>query len=453
VGAFVVVAHWRWWVPLIAVATWMLSSRSVSRWTSAVLDDMIEITGMDRRRAAYLRSVLTGRAAAKEIRLFGLLDWLRDSYVATWQRTMAAVSRNRAHRLRGTMPPLALVMAVTAGMFALLTWDVWSGRIQAAVLVTTVQGILALSAFGPQGDNQSSMTRTSATLAQLANYRSELGLPFFPESTVVGPAGSGEGDAVVIRLTDVTFGYPGAAGPVLEHLNLVIPAGQSVAIVGLNGAGKSTLIKLLCGLYVPDSGTVHIDGLDPARDRQVRQRIAVIFQDFIRYHISARANVEAGAGWHPLDSGMLERLAAEAGLDHVLAGLERGWDTVLSAEYDGGTDLSGGQWQRFALARALAGVSRGAGLLVLDEPTSALDVRAEVALFERLLELDHPVTTILVSHRLSSVRHADRVVVLGCDVDGGARVMEDGTHTDLLAADGRYAHMFRLQAARFETVR
>lgn len=449
IGAFVVVAGWRWWVPVITVIAWGVVSRAVSRWNSARFDDLIEVTGMDRRRAGYLRSVLSGRGAAKEIRLFGLLDWLRDSYVATWQQTMAAVSVNRARRLRGLTIPLLLVLAVTAGGFALLARDTWTGRIDTAVLVTMVQALLALSAFGPCGDAQTSFGRTTATLSQLAAYRTDLGLPAFPPRPVVATAATqrgGGGRPVALRLDDVTFTYPGGTAPVLEHLDLSVPAGQSVAVVGVNGAGKSTLIKLLCGLYPVDGGSVRIDGRDPGTDPIARSRVSVIFQDFIRYAVSARDNIAAGAGWREIEERQLQRLASDAGIDDLL---DRGWDTILSAEYAGGTDLSGGQWQRIALARALAGVTAGAGLLVLDEPTAALDVRAEAALFDRLLGLSRGVTTILVSHRLSSVRHADRIVVLGAESGGGARVIEDGTHAELLAAQGEYAQMFRLQASRF----
>lgn len=450
IGAFIVVARWRWWVPLVAIVAWLVLSRSVSRWNSAVFDEMLETTGVNRRRTAYLRSVLIGRAAAKEIRLFGLVDWVRDTYVANWRGTMAAVSKNRAERVRDTFLPLGVVVVISGGLVTLLSWDAWSGRIGIAVLVTTVQGVLGLKAFGPQGDDQSSLARTTATLAQIAGYRSDLGLSAFPAQASTTRRDT-KAHAAAIEFSDVTFSYPAAQQPVLEHLDLVIPAGQSVAIVGPNGAGKSTLIKLLCGLYASQHGTIQLDGGDPAVDASVRQRISVIFQEFIRYHVSVRGNVEAGVGWGDLDAQVLGRMAADAGIADLVSDLDHGWDTVLSAEYEGGTDLSGGQWQRVALARALAGVSQGAGLLVLDEPTSALDVRAEVELFERLLRLGRAVTTILVSHRLSSVRHADRIVVLGAGRSGGARVVEDGTHAELLAVDGAYAEMFRLQAARFAT--
>jgi ATP-binding cassette subfamily B protein len=197
----------------------------------------------------------------------------------------------------------------------------------------------------------------------------------------------------------------------------------------VNGAGKSTLIKLLCGLYPPDSGQVRIDGVDPAASEAARRRVAVIFQDFVRYHLPLRDNVGFGAA---AADGVLERALTDAGGAELLGRLDHGWDTVLSPEYTEGTDLSGGQWQRVALARALAAVSGGAGILVLDEPTAALDVRAEAALFDRFLQVTRGV-----------------IVVLGREGEGAPRILEDGSHEELLAAGGEYAQMFTLQASRF----
>jgi ATP-binding cassette subfamily B protein len=225
--------------------------------------------------------------------------------------------------------------------------------------------------------------------------------------------------------------------PVLEGFDLTIPAGSSLAIVGQNGAGKTTLAKLLCRLYDPQSGAVEVDGVD-LRDLDVdswRSRLGAVFQDFVRFELSMRDNVApAGA---PDDE--IRAALADAGADG-LADL----DTPLSKQYDGGIDLSGGQWQRVALARALCAVRRGAGLVLLDEPTAQLDVRGEAAIFERVLQATREVTTILVSHRFSTVRQVDRIVV----VEHG-RIVEQGSHEELMAARGRYRTMFDLQAQRF----
>jgi ABC-type multidrug transport system fused ATPase/permease subunit len=242
-----------------------------------------------------------------------------------------------------------------------------------------------------------------------------------------------------IRFRDLTFAYPGGA-PVLEHFDLTIPAGSSLAIVGQNGAGKTTLAKLLCRFYDPQSGAIEVDGID-LRQLEVsswRSRMTAVFQDFTRFELPLRDNV-APAGAPDAEV----HAALEAAGAVRLARL----DTVLSRGYAGGTDLSGGQWQRVALARALCAVQTGAGVVILDEPTAQLDVRGEAEIFDRILGATRNCTTILISHRFSTVRHADRIAV----VEQG-RVIELGTHDELMATGGRYRTMFDLQAQRFGVI-
>ncbi len=230
------------------------------------------------------------------------------------------------------------------------------------------------------------------------------------------------------------------------RLELTLAAGRCTAIVGLNGAGKTTLVKLLARLYEPTAGRLLVDGQD-VRSFAVddwRRRIGVIFQDFNRYELSAAENIGWGSIELAGDRDRVREAARKAGVLATLDALPRGLDTPLSRQYQGGADLSGGQWQRVAIARALFALESGAGILVLDEPTAALDVRAEVAFFDRFVELTRGVTSVLISHRFSSVRNADRIVVLE-----GGRVIEAGTHDELLELGGRYAELFRLQAERF----
>jgi ABC-type multidrug transport system fused ATPase/permease subunit len=240
-----------------------------------------------------------------------------------------------------------------------------------------------------------------------------------------------------IRLRDVVFAYESDERPVLDGVDLTVPAGTSLAIVGQNGAGKTTLAKLLCRLYDPQRGAIEIDGVD-LRDLDLdawRARVTAVFQDFIRYELPLRENVAPNGAPDDVVRAVLQ----EAGAPD-LADL----GTILARGYPGGTDLSGGQWQRVALARALCAVRLGAGVVLLDEPTAQLDVRGEAEIFDRILAATRSCTTILISHRFSTVRHADRICVLE-----GGRVVELGSHAELMERRGRYHTMFELQASRF----
>jgi ATP-binding cassette, subfamily B, bacterial len=240
-----------------------------------------------------------------------------------------------------------------------------------------------------------------------------------------------------IRFRGVSFAYPGSDRRILDGFDLTVPAGTSLAIVGRNGAGKTTLAKLLCRLYDPISGAIEVDGED-LRHLEVdawRARLTAVFQDFVRFELPLRDNVAPGGA--PDD-------VVRAALEEAGAGGLADLDTPLARGFTGGTDLSGGQWQRVALARALCAVRMGAGLVLLDEPTAQLDVRGEAEIFDRILEATRKVTTILISHRFSTVRHADRIAVLE-----EGKVVELGSHDELMALGGRYRTMFDLQARRF----
>ncbi len=446
IGAVIVLIGWRWWAPFVVAASFMLLSKVFADYVDTFFSTQhLEQVG-DLRRADYVRSLLTQAEAAKEVRLFGLSGWLVQRYRATWSAANKVLWAGRNRALLPIMGACLVVLVTIGGSLAVLAHDAFTGAVGIALIYTMIQALLGLEAFGIVGDAQTGLAQLTSSVRELVAVRRSAGLPDLRPAPEPPPARPVRAGAAAVTFDRVEFSYPTRDTATLRSLSLHIPAGQSIAVVGVNGAGKSTLIKLLSGLYPPGSGRVCIDDADPFTDETARARVAVIFQDFIRYPLALRDNVGFGALDRRGDQAVLDRALADAGGVDLLDRLESGWDTVLSREYDGGTDLSGGQWQRVALARALAAVTGGAGVLVLDEPTAALDVRAEAALFDRFLDVTRGVTTILVSHRLSSVRHAQRIVVL----DGvSGTIVEDGSHDELISRGGEYADMFALQARRF----
>lgn len=445
VGSIVILLSWRWWVPFAVAGVFLVESRMMSIWMDFISDRLYSWPSIDRQRADYVAKVMTAAGWAKEVRLFGIAGWLSERYVRLWNAASNSFWREANRRLALFLVAEVPTIAVVGGSLALLGYDAYHGRVSGATVTTYVLALLALEAFGQQGDEQIGLVRITNLLRNLGRLRHGLGLPRLTPGAGPPRAKSNVGESD-IRFNDVVFTYPTRTEPTLRRLSLDIPAGQSIAIVGVNGAGKSTMIKLLAGLYQTDSGSISIGGRDVFHDESVRGKVAVIFQDFVHYPLSLRDNVGFGAVDHRNDTQLLERALSDAGGADVFDQLDHDWDTILSREFAGGTDLSGGQWQRVALARALAAVAGGAQILVLDEPTAALDVRAEAALFDRFLDVTGGVTTILVSHRLSTVRHAERIVVL----DGATgHITEDGSHEQLMVLGGEYATMFTLQATRF----
>lgn len=437
VAALVAVVRWSWIAALALLALQLIAGRYFTTYLAALLRDIFRNQAAEGRRAEYLYKLLVTPAPAKEVRLFGITDhllaWHRDITAAA----LAGMHAGRAKRFRPAALAGVVMLVGTGVVIGFLARDAWQGSISAAVLVSALQGIAWMRGFGPLGDISTGAARARAHAEQVHELERDL---LTSTDSTPGDVAPRTG-AAEITLDGVGFTYPSRSEPVFSGLDLHIPAGQSVAIVGVNGVGKSTLIKLLAGLYPPTAGSLRIDGSDPFVDDATRRRVAVIFQDFVRYHLSLRENVLLGVPGGT-DEQARDAMNSAAALDV----LERvgGLDVPLDPSYDGGTDLSGGQWQRVALSRAFAAVAAGAGVLVLDEPTAALDVRVEAEIFEHFLEATRGMTTILVSHRLSSVRHAQRIVVLGHD-----GVVEDGSHEELMAAGGEYAQMFTLQATRF----
>jgi ATP-binding cassette, subfamily B, bacterial len=426
-----------WWAPLLVMAGWLVMTLWGTRFREGPALASIR-SAIPLRRSAYYRDLAFEASSARESRLFGLATWLRDRSERSWQAAMARIWQARAATRSLGVSGAAILVGGYLVLMTLIMQAAFDGRIDVAQATLYVQACGGL-AFLWMPWAVLALKEGTAHIPQVVGVTA---VPAVPRS-----GGGAEGmprDRIVLR--NVRFAYPGRPVPVFDGLDLTIRAGQSIAIVGANGAGKTTLVKLLCGLLDPDEGEISIDGVALATlDRTAWQgRVAAIFQEFVRYPFSARDNIILG---RPATS----ETALDRAIDRAMAGdaiqdLPDQLGTPLSREF-GGQDLSGGQWQRIALARAMYAVERAAGVLILDEPTAHLDIRAEAELFDRFLELTAGLTTVLISHRFSSVRHADRIVV----IDGG-RIVEDGAHAGLLAAGGLYASMFRMQAQHFGAV-
>jgi ABC-type multidrug transport system fused ATPase/permease subunit len=423
-----------WWAPLLLGGAW-LSTHWLLRESAVWRDRNTEEVRSAQRDADYAYRLAVDAPASKELRLFGLAEWVLDRFITRRRRLHEL--QYEATRLRERPVTLSLLIVVVANVvvFWWLGQDLLNGRVDLGRAVTFAQAAIGASLIAFGGLNWA-LDGASAPVAAVLRLE--------PAMAPAGAVASGDRQAGClpqrdIRFRNVTFAYPD--GPtVLENFDLTVPAGTSLAIVGQNGAGKTTLAKLLCRFYDPQSGAIEADGID-IREIDIeswRTRVTAVFQDFTRFELPLRDNVApAGAPDAEIHA------ALEAAGATKLARL----DTVLSRAYAGGTDLSGGQWQRIALARALCEVQLGAGLVILDEPTAQLDVRGEAEIFNRILGATRRSTTILISHRFSTVRHADRI----CVVEHG-RVVELGTHDELMTKGGRYRTMFDLQAQRFGVI-
>jgi ATP-binding cassette subfamily B protein len=432
IASAVVLASYAWWAPLLLAGAWLATHwllKEAGVWRDRNTDEVRQA----QRHADYAYRLAVDPPAAKELRLFGLGGWIVEGFRSRRRRLFELRWQATRLRERPVVWSLLLVLAANLMVFWSLGTDAAEGRLTLSRLVTFASAAVSTSmiAFGGLSWALDGAAAPAAAVLRLQEAMDHAGA-LVPGSRVA--AGM---PARAVRFRQVAFAYPATGQAVLENFDLVIPAGSSLAIVGRNGAGKTTIAKLLCRLYDPQNGTIEVDGVD-LRLLELdswRSRVTAVFQDFIRFELPLRDNVApAGA-----PDEVVRAALAEAGASG-LADL----DTVLARGYPGGTDLSGGQWQRIALARALCAVRLGAGLVLLDEPTAQLDVRGEAEIFDRILAATRHSTTILISHRFSTVRHADRICVLE-----HGRVVELGTHEQLMAACGRYRTMFDLQASRF----
>jgi ATP-binding cassette subfamily B protein len=419
-----------------------------------------------RRRMDYLTTLTTTDTYAKEVKLFGLGPYFIDRF-----RQLSRVYQDRQRGLVVTRYFVGFVWSAITTLAGSLTYlyvalQAIAGRLtlgdltlytQAASSVQgSVQGLL--SGFGSMYENHLYLNDLFELLAK------PVGIEHRPGDGTREERGSTERSAAVEReaadvraaaaaratigageivFEHVTFRYPGTGHEALRDISLRIAPGETVAIVGRNGAGKSTLIKLICRLYDPTEGRILLDGVD-LRDidpTEVRRLIGGMFQDYVTYQATAAENIGLGELERIEDRDAIEDAGRKGGADSLLDRLPDGWDTPLGKWFDGGIELSGGEWQKIALGRAFM---RDARILVLDEPTSALDAQAEFELFARLRKLAEGRTAIYISHRFSTVRQADRILFLE-----HAELVEQGTHDELMALGGRYARLFTLQAAAY----
>ncbi|MDA1362719.1 ABC transporter ATP-binding protein [Glycomyces luteolus] len=437
ISSAIVVSYWSFWlVPALIIPALVTRRLATRLW---VRHYRIWVDGIEHhRRYQYWGELTASRSEAKELRIFGLADWIIGRHQYDMRAHLAPVWADDRAMARAHWQQFAITLLPLGAIFGAVGFaTVANGTdvgIASAALAAGWGIFTAASGVGPMMEMEGARPGLAAfaALKDSLERKSEV-QHLQPLSVTRAPH---------IRFEDVHFRYERGAS-VTKGLDLEIRPDESLAVVGFNGAGKSTLIKLLAGAYRPTAGIVTADGRDIGGIDDWGSHLAVVFQDFVKYRLTIAENIALGRSG-PVDEAALKSAIAESGLQALVDGLPAGEDTSLDASIDGGVDLSGGQWQQLALARALYAVKSGARILVLDEPSAHLDVRTEQRLFDRLEQLTEPVTTILVSHRLATVRRADRIVL----IDDG-KIAEQGTHEELMSLGGTYARMYRLQAERF----
>ena len=392
-----------------------------------------------RRLIGYLQGLLTRLDSAKEIRAFGFGPYLLEHRQRLFDEEMADLRQLIRGRLRRDVLATLASAAVNGGGMLFILWLHFSQRISLAQTVAAAGALLLMlprmnaltGGIGQLHENALFVEDLWSFVAVESAQRTPASLPAVPATLTA------------LRVDDLTFRYRDCDGPALRGVSMEIRIGETVAVVGENGAGKTTLAKLLCRLYDPDSGTITWDGRDlrTCDPDDLRKQIAVIFQDFMRYDMTARENIGFGDISAIKDTEAIAAAAHRAGAAGFLTALPDGYESRLGRRFLNGHELSIGQWQRVALARAFF---RDAPLVIMDEPTASLDARSEHELFKTMRGLFHDRAVLLISHRFSSVRMADRIYVLR---DGA--VVEAGTHDELMASNGLYAELFTLQAAAY----
>lgn len=393
-----------------------------------------------KRQMDYLRQVAGSRDGAKEVKLFGLHRFFTDRFKALADQIYREdVSLARAKLLLGGLLGIVSTLGYY-GAYVYVIWRTLGGRYdigQFYFLTTSIQ---------QASSNLQQVFSTASGIADQALFLTDLLAFFEMEPTVnANPKGRKFPGRIErgFEFRNVSFAYPGTARRVLKDFNMVLRPGERIALIGENGQGKTTVVKLITRLYDPTEGQILLEGVDLREYslEDLHRNIGVIFQDFVRFEMTARENIAIGRVDKPHSDIELESAAHKSLADTVIGKLSGGYDQMLGRRFEGGVELSGGEWQKIALARAYL---RDAELLILDEPTAALDARSELEVFERFAELTQGKMALLISHRFSTVRMADRIVVLS-----GGRLIEEGNHQQLMTAGGVYAGMFEMQAASY----
>lgn len=440
-GAAIILGMSLLWVPAIVIPAWLISRAWLLREVNDLMTKRAELSE-EIRRSSYFRAVSLKPRDAKEVKLFRLSPWLLEKFSDWWLKGMtSAWIQRRNHRKMMLLSGLLLTAAYAIALVMILGIS-RQAAIPAAEFVVLAQAALSLSGFGFSGDDEWRFRQATSSLPTVF----ALGRPDRPAALNHFPSPmSTVKEAPQVSLSDIWFQYDNADRPTLKGLSLQIPSAGSVAIVGRNGAGKTTIAKLLAGLYVPTHGQISwMNSKGSAGQERSRSSVSVAFQDFVRYEVSLAENISLDENWRH-HSLLLEECLSIVDATDLLRRLEWGWETILSRQYEKGTDLSGGQWQKIALARALFRAKLGNSLLILDEPTASLDVESELKLFSRIVDFVRESAVLLISHRFSTVRQAKTIHVL----DNGI-IIESGSHNALIDQDGEYARMFSVQAEAYK---